>query len=143
MRSWLAILFLLLSYKQGIAQKLDGEWKGSFTYADFPDRVPIKLHFVPDRLYTYKVYSYTKGQDARGNDTIVVCRVFYKVTWKDSICLEETKVLLPKKPGDACFQRMFLKIKLKENGLVLEGNWEDITSKKCYGGYGSIIFEKQ
>jgi len=142
MRTFLIIVSFFLTSSQCNAQKLDGEWKGLFFDRYTNESYPIKLYFVSDSWDTYKVYSYSKGKDRNGNDTTIVCKVFYKVIWKDSICLEEAKVLLPKKADEACLQKMFLKIKKRESGLILEGTWK-IASKKCNDDSGTISLTKQ
>jgi len=122
-----------------IRSSLQGEWIGSFDDPDiFGMKVsPIKLFFKLTNDSTYKIYSYSKGMD-----TIIVCQLDYKILQRDSIYLEETRVLLPKRnPGESCPQRMHLKVKQRMLEIEMEGIWEAIAPKCNMSG--SIRFKKK
>jgi hypothetical protein len=136
------ILFIFISL-QCFSQSLEGEWKGYFTRElDIPVDItsPIKLYFKLNKDSSYTVFSYSKGHDADGNDTIVVCKVLYRKTSADSIYLEESQVLKPKKAPNACLQKMYLKIRREKKLTILEGTWQ--TEKECKGT-GKIKFIKK
>jgi len=101
---------------------------------------PIKLYFKLNKDSSYNVYSYSKGHDHKGRDTIVVCKVLYERKSADSIYLEETQVLKPKNAPSACFQKMYLKIRREKNLSILEGTWK--TGKDC-NSTGNIRFTKK
>ena len=127
------VLFIFLSL-QSFSQSLEGEWKGSYTYGkgssfsdfDMPVNInsPISLYFKLNKDSSYNVYSYSKGKNIAGKDTIVVCKVLYSKTAPDSLYLEETQVLKPLNAEPACFQKMYLKIKREKRLTLLEGTWE-------------------
>ncbi len=127
------ILFIILS-QQTFSQSLEGEWKGSFTYgkgASFSDfdmpvntSSPVSLYFKLNKDSSYNVYSYSRGKNIAGKDTIIVCKVLYRKTAPDSLYLEETNVLKPLNAEPACFQKMYLKIKREKKFTILEGIWE-------------------
>lgn len=135
------LLFIFLSLRC-FSQSLEGEWKGSFTtdfdIIEFPN--PIKLYFVLNKDSSYTVYSYSLGQDDKRRDTIIVCKVLYNKISEDSLYLEEIQVLKPINKTQTCFQKMYLKIKRKENSIMLEGTWE--SEKECYSS-GKIRFTKK
>jgi hypothetical protein len=132
------IFFTCLSL-QSFSQSLEGEWKGSFTYGkrvyfsdyDMPVDISnsISLYFKLNKDSSYTVYSYSRGKDVAGKDTIVVCKVLYRKTSPDSLYLEETEVLKPANAEAACFQKMYLKIKKEKKLTVLDGTWQ--TEKEC------------
>lgn len=136
------VLFIFISCPC-FSQSLEGEWKGSYDIDfDVPVSIgrPIKLYFVLNKDSSYKVYSYSKGKDGDGRDTIIVCKVLYKRTAEDSLYLEEIEVLKPKNAGQNCFQKMYLKIKRKDRSILLEGTWT--STKECFGT-GQIRFTKK
>ncbi len=126
------------------AQSLEGEWRGSY-YSNSDIGItgisnPITLYFVLNKDSSYNIFSYSRGYDAAGNDTVVVCKVRYKKTAVNSFCLEETQVLLPKDAPASCFQSMTLELSKTKKMTVLEGTWK--TDKAC-GSSGSIKFVKK
>jgi hypothetical protein len=135
-------IFLFLSLPC-FSQSLEGEWKGSFsTELDIPIDIPspIKLYFKLNKDSSYTVYSYSKGHDQKGNDTIVVCKVLYQRTAADSLYLEETLVLKPENARSSCFQKMYLSIKREKAATILEGTWK--TGNECNSN-GKIKFIKK
>jgi hypothetical protein len=136
------ILFIFLSFLS-FSQSLEGEWKGSFTTEwDIPIDIasPIKLYFKINKDSSYAVYSYSKGHDVNGKDTIVVCKVQYQRKSADSLYLEETQVLKPKNATQACFQKMYLKIRREKKLTILEGTWK---SEGDCNNSGNIKFIKK
>ena len=134
------VFFIVLSYSS-MSQSLKGEWVGRFKDND-DNNYRIKLFFIQNKDSSYNVFSYSKGQDIYGHDTIVVCKVMYKTLNDGSIFLEETKVLKPEKvASNICLQKMNLSLYIEGNEKRLEGTWEN-TSKKC-GLNGSISFLKK
>lgn len=123
------------------SQSLEGEWRGSYQIDYTLPSIPIKLYFTLNKDSSYNIFSYSKGQDSKGRDTILVCKVLYKFLTKDSIQLEETEILKPKNALPACFQKMSLVLKRNDNSTELDGTWEHV-SKECTG-YGPIHFVKK
>lgn len=151
--NWKTISTLFLSaflFLQSASQSLEGEWKGSYAYdkltyfSDFDIPVdkknPINLYFKFNADSSYSIYSYSKGKDIAGKDTIVVCKVLYKKTSSDSLYLEETEVLKPSNAEPACFQKMYLKIKREKKLTILEGTWK--SEGECNSS-GKIKFTKK
>ena len=141
----LAITFLLFmkSYSQETADEgslgsisMEGEWTGSFDYNELPFlKYPISLFFQLRSDATYRVFSYSKGQD-----TVLVCEVNYRFTPKDSIYLEEVRQVLPVKISDGFnYQKMQLKIKAGKAGTSMEGAWYSTGTIPA----GSIQFKKK
>ncbi|MES2431540.1 MAG: hypothetical protein V4556_11420 [Bacteroidota bacterium] len=125
----------------GFCQTFLGEWSGSFTdnlndnysYKEYP----IKLYFVLNKDSSYKVYSYSKGFD-----TIVVCNLSYVLSGKDSIYLEETKIVQPNTAvSNVCLQKMSLRFSKNKQSFALNGFWECSSGKEY--GYGNINFIKK
>jgi hypothetical protein len=140
----LSILSLFFFFSgQCCAQSLHGEWQGSFTGNYSGTKEPIALYFILQKDRSYKVYSYSKGMDYFGNEFTAVCEVLYKKTGVDSMYLEEVKQIKPKRELHNCFQKMYLKVKANEKGiLILEGKWETPATKEC-SGFGTISFTKK
>ena len=144
------LIFSTFLFFQSFSQSLEGEWKGSYAYAkqtyfsdfDMPvdKKSPIKLYFKLNTDSSYSIYSYSKGKDIAGKDTIVVCKVLYKKTSSDSLYLEETAVLKPSNAEPACFQKMYLKIKREKKLTILEGTWK--SEGECNSS-GKIKFTKK
>lgn len=144
------LIFSTFLSLQCFSQSLEGEWKGSYAYekliyfSDFDIPVdkknPIKLYFKLNPDSSYSIYSYSKGKDIAGKDTIVVCKVLYRKTSSDSLYLEETAVLKPSNAEPACFQKMYLKIKREKKLTILEGTWK--SEGECNSS-GKIKFTKK
>ena len=136
------ILFIFLSL-QSFSQSLEGEWRGSY-YIEFGIGYPtithpITLYFVLNKDSSYTIYSYSKGKDVDGNDTIVVCKVVSKKTSAHSLYLEETQVLRPVDAPVACFQKMYLDISKEDKLSILSGTWK---SESYCNHSGKISFTK-
>ncbi|HMK04450.1 MAG TPA: hypothetical protein VK489_09670 [Ferruginibacter sp.] len=136
--SILAITFLFSSHS--FSQSLEGEWKGSFKGEEyFYDlSTPFGLHISLNKDSTYKIYSYSLF---RGTDVTVVSKVACRIIGADSIYLEETKQVKPKKE-QGCPQKFFLAIKNKNGKMVLEGNWA-MRDKSCGNETGTVLLTKQ
>jgi hypothetical protein len=70
----------------------------------------------------------------------VVCKVQYQRKSADSLYLEETQVLKPKNATQACFQKMYLKIRREKKLTILEGTWK---SEGDCNNSGNIKFIKK
>lgn len=136
------ILFIFLSL-QSFSQSLEGEWRGSYYIEfgiDYPTIThPITLYFVLNKDSSYTIYSYSKGKDVDGNDTIVVCKVVYKKTSARSLYLEETQVLRPIDAPATCFQKMYLDVRREDKLSILTGTWK---SESYCNHNGKIRFTK-
>ena len=138
------ILFFSVPFK-GSSQLLKGEWTGTIiTYDTAGNRLnyypTIKLKFILNDD-VYSVYSYSDGQDTNGNDTTVVCKVYYELIGKDSIYLEEVEVIQPQNIKPLCMQKMFLKVLKKKKVTILEGLWES-EPNQC-ATFGTIRFRRK
>jgi hypothetical protein len=111
------------------SQQLEGEWKGSFTNNNSDTKYPIALYFNLTKDSTYNIFSYSKGADYPGQDILVVCQVSYKIISNDSIYLEETKILKPKKMKSANLQKMFFKIITNGELIKLQGTWQEVSNE--------------
>jgi hypothetical protein len=143
MKTISSLIFFIFLSLLSFSQSLEGEWKGSFsTELDIPIDIdsPIKLYFKLKKDSSYSVYSYSKGHDHKGKDTVVVCKVLYQRTTADSVYLEETEVLKPANASPACFQKMHLTIRREKRSTILEGTWK--SGNPCNNG-GKIRFKKQ
>jgi hypothetical protein len=127
----------------GYSQSLEGVWKGRFeTSQNISIRVPrntpysstvmvLRFHWNQDSSYT--VYSYTKGLNASGQDTTVICKVRGEFS-KDSVFLEETDIESPKQFVRLCFQKMFLKLRSRKRIMELSGVWKCASDKALSSG---------
>jgi len=150
MKAISTFIFFSFLWLTSLSQSLEGEWKGSFTYGnesyfsdfDIPVAISnsISLYFKLNKDSSYTIYSYSKGKDHKGKDTIVVCKVLYQRNAADSLYLEETEVLRPVKAEQACFQKMYLNIRRKNKSTVLEGTWK--SEGECNNS-GKIKFTKK
>ena len=145
MRFLVTIILLSLISLKSIGQLFEGEWSGTFEsnlykFTNVTYSSPIKLYFKLNMDSSYTVYSYSKGQNSKGRDTTIVCRVEYTLIGKDSIYLEEVEILKPKKVAATCLQKMRLKIEQENNSFFLSGDWE-ADSGQC--GEGTIRFRKK
>ena len=141
-------LVILLSFSlfnhNCFSQSLEGEWKGSFTYAHIDpkipyytfqtDQTPIKITFVLNTDSSYSVYSYSNGPDSRGRDTTYVCAVFFKKISSDSIYLEEMRFIKPENVQTDCMRKMYLKFEKLKRRLTLEGIWKTNSNNCTYSG---------
>jgi hypothetical protein len=134
------------------SQSLEGEWKGEFhsDYENSQTRIPggnvnalslrgwVNLKFILNEDSSYTVYSLYKGIDA-----VNVCEVLYKRINKDSIYLEETKIIKPESNTSRLTKkRMYLKIQQRKKSIVLIGRW--IAVRKNPGrAIGDIRFYKK
>ena len=142
--------FILFSYNC-FSQSLEGEWKGTFTYAYInpkipyytfqTDQTPIKITFVLNADSSYSVYSYSSGPSSRGHDTTYVCAVFFKKISSDSIYLEEMRIIKPENVPFICGQKMYLKFENLKRRLTLEGIWK--TNQNTCDDSGEIRLSKK
>lgn len=140
----LSLFLSLLSF----SQSLEGEWRGSYDIEySMPFQKttrPISLYFVLNKDSSYTIYSYSGGKDINGNDTVVVCKVAYKVKYKRgkirSLYLEETEVLKPLNAQPACFQKIYLDVRNEDSLSTLTGFWK--SGGDCNNN-GKIRFTKK
>jgi hypothetical protein len=153
-------LFIFLISFNCFSQSLEGEWKGSFTSSMQPGSVYgisvqnncwptggyVNLKFILNNDSSYTVYSFYKG-----SDTINVCEVLYKRISKNSIYLEEKKIIKPEyNQGSRAFQKMKLEIKQRKKSMALIGSFNFVSGGLCgnnawlnIGNYGEISFYKK
>lgn len=142
MKPVLIFFFMLLSAHVAHTQSLAGEWKGNLVSPADPFESlssQNKLFFVLTKDSSYKIYSYCKGRDGKGNDTIIVAKVKYKMISEDFIYLEETEVLKPLTTLNNCLVKMHLKIVKKKEETVLEGTWSGV---ECIMS-GTVVFKRK
>ena len=140
------IIFIFLSF-QSFSQSLEGEWRGSYDIEyglSYPKITrPITLYFVLNKDSSYTIYSYSRGKDIDGSDTIVVCKVAYKLVYKKtrlrSLYLEETQILRPVNAPITCFQKMYLDVRREDKLSILAGTWK---SEDDCNNNGKIRFTK-
>ena len=138
MRAFLIFITVIIISNTCYSQSLDGEWKGSMTDSYLPGTSYMKLFFLRNTDSSYKIFSYCKGQNSKGIDTIIVAKVNYKRKDSESIYLEEVEVLKPKKVINNCLFKMDLKITAASNDITLHGKW---YSEECRMD-GTITFKK-
>ena len=146
MRTSLILISIYFLSSISYGQSLEGEWKGTFEthffkFTNVINSSPIKLYFKLNSDSSYNVYSYSKGLDAKRRDTIIVCKVYYKMIGSDSIHLEETEIIKPQNAQSACLQKMKLKIVEKATEILLNGTWTS-DSSEC-DQYGTITFRQK
>jgi hypothetical protein len=133
------------------SQSLEGEWKGEF-HSDYENsriRTPggsvntslrgwVDLKFILNEDSSYTVYSLYKDIDA-----VNVCEVLYKRINKDSIYLEEKKIIKPESnTSPFTKKRMYLRIEQRKKSILLIGRW--ISVRKNPGrALGDIRFYKK
>ncbi len=108
------------------SQLLAGHWQGSFTtnLSGFEiGESPIELNFTIINDTSYKVFSYSNGENTQGGKVRVITKVYYKLISKDLIYLEETEDVEPLNIKPSCFQKMLLRIKKKKKQIILIGTW--------------------
>ena len=137
-------LFLSISLTS-FGQTFEGEWNGTYEgnfykFTNVTYSSPIKLYFKLNMDSSYSVYSYSKGQNLKGRDTTIVCKVVYTFTGKDSLYLEEVEILKPQKIAPTCLQKMKLQIVQENSVILLNGTWSS-DSEEC--GNGTIRFRKK
>lgn len=117
------------------SQILDGEWKGYLVYDnEWPKHEEqIKLHIQLLKDSTYKIFSYCKGVNKNGEDTVVIAKVIYNNPSFDSLNLEEIEVVKPKEAPNNCLVKMKLKILRTKNQVLLSGKWNSDCSS-----FGSV-----
>ncbi|MFN0081994.1 MAG: hypothetical protein ACKVOM_05700 [Ferruginibacter sp.] len=128
---------IVLFYSSSDAQVFEGTWQGIYITSDatFWDSIKLDCKWNPDKSYSIK--SYTKGKNMHGKDTIIVCKVEYKIISRDSLVLYETEILEPlgTNPG-ICFQTMELKYQLGHHlQKNLVGKWYCKPKKNKGGGF--------
>lgn len=130
-----------LFFNQSFSQSLEGEWRGSFTYADVPYlETSFALHFTLKKDSSYKVYTYSRQRQYDGLFITVVCEASCRVISGDSILIEEVKQVKPPSAKADGFQRMHLTIRTKAKKRIMEGWWEETVNSK-YGG--SVLLTKK
>ena len=135
--SILAITFLFSSHS--FSQSLAGEWKGGFNHGDYLFRpTPFALHISLNKDSTYRIYSYSWFEST---GETVVSDVSYKMISTDSIWLEETKQVKPKKKT-GCPQRFFLALKTKDGKMMMEGTWSMVPGKDCDRAMGTVFLAR-
>jgi hypothetical protein len=153
MRSISVFLFICLISFNCFSQSLEGEWKGSFTLSN-PDATLPPLPFIMGGYLNLKFIlnedsSYTVYSSYKGSDTIVVSEVSYERISKDSIYLQETKIIKPEFNQLAkCFQKMYLKINERKKSIDLIGRFNFVPGGLCnimmpQAYYGEIRFSKK
>jgi hypothetical protein len=149
------LLILLLSLNlfnyNCFSQSLEGEWNGSFTYAEIDPKMPyytfqtnqtpIKLTFVLNTDSSYSVYSYSNGRNSQGRDTTYVCAILFKKISSDSIYLEEMRIIKPENVPFVCGQKIYLKFEKLKRRLTLEGIWK--TNPNTCGHSGEIRLSRK
>ncbi len=124
------ILVLLCSTSN--AQVFQGTWEGIYITSDstFWDSIKLDCKWNSDNTYTIK--SYTKGKN-----TLIVCKVEYKIISSDSLVLFETEIIEPSgEHSGICFQTMELKYRLghhMQKNLV--GHWYCTDEKSKGNGF--------
>lgn len=149
MKKILIIFLVICSSSYSHAQSLEGLWKGKYTVTEmqiapvvktYNKQIPINLYFTLLKDSSYYVTSFSQGFNKYGQDTIVTCRVSYKLLEQDSIYLEEKEVILPKNSPNIGFQNMRLRIDRRKDKTFLVGKWTYRTLLNDEGG--EIIFLK-
>lgn len=122
------ILFLILLFFLSTsikAQNFEGTWEGIYITSDSSFWDSIKIDFEWKKDNSYSIKSYTKGKNNSGKDTIIVCRMEYKIISVDSLILTEAEILAP--PGitpGICFQSIELKYHVGHHrSRYLLGKW--------------------
>lgn len=119
---------------QAFAQSLEGVWQGQFTY-DASLRFPttylaLNIDKGPDG--SYEIHSYTRLPMRGGKDSVIVCKVQYQKSGKNTIKLQEYK-FLNANFDESTLQTMFLRMKEKRDKTILTGYWESMDQ----GGFTS------
>jgi hypothetical protein len=156
MKSASIFLLTFLISLHCFSQSLEGEWKGVFTFSNSASEISapyycwpmlgyVNLKFILNEDGSYTVYSFYKG-----SDTMNVCEVLYKQINKDSIYLEETKIIKPEyKQVSRSFQKMYLEIQQRKKSVELIGTFYFVSRGLCdtkmlpWGNYGAISFYKK
>jgi hypothetical protein len=133
MKSLSAFLLVFLISLTCFSQSLEGEWKGMFylTYNPNPQYGPPPGTFVNLKFTLNKDSSYSVTSSSNGGDTIFVCDVLYKRLSKDSIYLEETKVIKPNTDVIKCFKKMNLIIQERKKSIELIGTFNYVSRGLC------------
>ncbi|HRP31097.1 MAG TPA: hypothetical protein PKV73_04380 [Agriterribacter sp.] len=146
MRGGLLLLFLLIGY-QGIAQKLDGQWRGTFNSAnndivagEGDTEYVLELYINGDKVSGYS-YSYFNYPEKR---YYVICRLegHYDSGSKSVVVNEEERIKgnTPPTWGD-CLQTHILTFLKQGDTEKLVGRWRGYKPNGC--GAGSTELERK
>jgi hypothetical protein len=146
-------LFAFLISLNSFSQSLAGDWQGYFTLSN-PDATLPPIPFTVGGYVYLKLIlnndsSYTAYTSYKGGDTMNVFEVSYKRISKDSIYLQETKIIKPAHDQmSKCFQKMYLKINPRKKSIDLIGKFNFVPGGLCTivnpeGYYGEIRFSKK
>jgi hypothetical protein len=140
------LVAVLLTYfaASSYSQKITGVWKGTFeSGSNGTNKYPINLNVLLNADSTYTIYSYSWAVKTDGSDTVCVCSVDYKFLCKDSLYLEEQRMILPQNPVYNCLQKMYLMLKVRKNILELKGTWKTTDSNCEDSGYISFYKKRE
>jgi hypothetical protein len=143
MKSTFIFLVAFLISLKCFSQSLEGEWKGSFRSCNSGEIFFFNLKFILNEDSSYTVYS--SHYDI---DVVHVYEVLYKRISKDSILLQETKIIKPEQDQMAkCFLKMNLKINQKKKSIELAGRSNFVSGGNCSmvmleSNFGIINFYK-
>jgi hypothetical protein len=153
MKSISVFLFTLLISLNCLSQSLEGDWQGYFTLSN-PDGTLPPVPFTTGGYVYLKLIlnddsSYTAYTSYKGGDTMNVFEASYKRISKDSICLQETKIIKPTHDQmSKCFQKMYLKINQRKKSIDLIGKFNFVSGGLCTiitpeAYFGEIRFSKK
>jgi hypothetical protein len=153
MKSIYVFLLAFLISLNCFSQSLEGDWQGSFTLTN-PDATLPPLPFTTGGYVYLKLIlngdsSYTAYTSYKGGDTMNVFEVSYKRISKDSIYLQETKIIKPTHDQmSKCLQKMYLKINQRKKSIDLIGRFNFVPGGLCTivipeAYFGEIRFSKK
>ena len=149
MKKFFIIIFACFVSDLCYSQLLEGQWQGSYSTdlagLEIGESL-IELNFRLIGDTSYQIYSYSTGENTKGDKVRVTAKVYYKLISKDSIYLEEIEDLEPPDAKPMCFQKMLLRITKKKKRIILEGTWTSDSTNNALQNCnisGKIKFQRK